>query len=162
LIRWLGSVRWANCGLGSIIDLAHSHARIRNCRYGEIELIDGAVHRIYPRWWPRVGSEWESMMDSYLPRLPADHCRVYYAFPMRSPGFMSVLYAHSGPNTCYRTLYRGVTAVDEIAKIRNAEAIVCQVTNTRLTERLMRRLGYVRHAFSLGDNHYIKRLRNQL
>lgn len=71
---------------------------------------------------------------------------------------MSVLYAHSGPNTSYRTVYKGVTVVDEIAGIRNARAIVCQATNTRLTERLMRRLGYVRHAPLLGNNNYIKRL----
>jgi hypothetical protein len=71
---------------------------------------------------------------------------------------MSVLYAKSGPNTRYRTLYRGTQLVEEIAVLRKAQAIVCQASNTRLNERLMNRLGYVRHAHSLGDNHYIKRL----
>ena len=152
-------IRWASWGLGFVTDIDQSQHRIQGCRYGEIELKNGALHRVYPRWWPRMGSQWESVMDSYIRQLPEDYCRVYYAFPMRSPGFMSVLYAHSGPNTSYRTVYKGVTVVDEIAGIRNARAIVCQATNTRLTERLMRRLGYVRHASSLGSNHYIKRLR---
>lgn len=151
--------RWANLGLGAITDVAQSRHRILACKYGEIELSGGAVVCIYPRWWPRIGSKWESAVESYLKVLPEDSCRVYYAFPMRAPNYMSVLYAHSGPNTSYKTLYRGVTAVEEIARIREAHAIVCQVSNSRLSERLMKRLGYVRHALNLGDHHYIKRLK---
>jgi hypothetical protein len=74
---------------------------------------------------------------------------------------MTVSYAHSGPRTQYKTLFRGVQAVDEIAAIWNAQAIVCQATNERLNERLLNRLGYVRHALSLGNNHFIKRLGNR-
>jgi hypothetical protein len=151
-------MRWASLGLGFVTDVSESAYQIKSWHYGEIELREGKLHRIYPRWWPRIGSAWESMVDSYIRRLPEDHCRVYYAFPLRSPGFMSVLYAYSGPRTSYKTLLRGVTAVEEIARLRNVQAIVCQATNPRLNERLMSRLGYVRHAHSLGSNHYIKRL----
>lgn len=153
----IGNIRWASLGLGFVESLSESHDLVRAWRYGEIELKNGALHRIYPRWWPRIGSEWESMLDSYMRRLPDDVCRVFYAFPRSSPGFMSVLYAYSGRNTQAKTLLLGVSTVDEIAEIHQAKAIVCQATNARLTERLMRRLGYVRHAHSLGPNHYIKR-----
>ena len=72
---------------------------------------------------------------------------------------MSVLYARSGPDTQYKTLLRAVSIMDEIATLSNSNAIVCQMISERGTERLMQRWGYVRHATSLGDNHYIKRRR---
>ena len=151
--------RIANLGLGKATSLAYSVARIRSWRYGEIEVVSGKLNAIYPRWWPKMASEWEAIRDLVLRPLPTDVCRVYYSFPLRSPGFMAVLYAHSGPNTRFNTLRRGVSSVDEIAAIWDVQAIVCEATNKRLTERLLNRLGYVRHATSLGKNNYIKRLK---
>ncbi len=72
---------------------------------------------------------------------------------------MSVLYALSGPKTQYTTFYRAVVVLDEIARLRDSDAIVCQVINLQASERLMNRWGYVRHALARGDNHYIKRLK---
>jgi hypothetical protein len=71
---------------------------------------------------------------------------------------MAVLYLHSGPNTRYATIRRGIETIEQIARNHPAQAIVCQSTNERLNERFMRRHGYVKHALSLGDNHYINRL----
>lgn len=161
---WNLSSRLSNFRLASLclshVDSTQGHQdRVRSWRYGEVELSDGEIVAIYPRWWPRVGSQWESWQDSYLRTLPPDSCRAYYAFPRRAPGFMSVLYARSGPRTQYKTISRAARAMDEIAGIRDAQAIVCQMVSERGTERLMKRWGYVRHAFALGDNHYIKRLR---
>lgn len=159
LASLLSNFRFASFGLSNVDSIHGSHDRIRTWRYGEVEVSNGEVVAIYPRWWPRVGSQWESWQDSVHRTLPTDSCRAYYAFPRRAPGFMSVLYARSGPGTQYKSIARAASAMDEIARIRDAQAIVCQMISERGTERLMKRWGYVRHAFSLGDNHYIKRLR---
>ena len=156
---FLSGCRLANLTLGSVASVEGNVDRIRMWSYGELELSDGKLLRIYPRWWPRIASQWESFQDSYIRNLSADFCRVYYAFPRRAPGFMSVLYARSGPKTQYKTLYRAVTVTDAIARLRNSDAIVCQTISPHASERLMNRWGYVRHAFVLGDNHFIKRLR---
>ena len=71
---------------------------------------------------------------------------------------MAINYLTSGEQTSYRTLLLGVQVLEEIARSRKSIAIVCQTYSDRLTERLMNRWGYVRHALSLGDNHYIRRL----
>ncbi len=154
----LSRVRIASLGLGFATTIDGNEKQIRAWSYGELEISDGKLIRIRPRWWPKVGSEWESIQDSYIRTLPDDLLRTYYAFPWRTPGFLSVLYACSGPNTQYKTLLRAVLVMDEIAHLRNAKAIVCQTVTARASERLMNRWGYVRHAASLGDNHYIKRL----
>jgi len=155
----LSTVRLANFALRPVHATEENADKLRSWRYGEIELTDGKLIAIYPRWWPRVGSQWESYQDSYFRTLPADFCRAYYAFPRRTPGYMSVLYARSGPNTQYKTILKAVSIIDEIAILNNSNAIVCQILSERGTERLMSRWGFVRHATSLGDNHYIKRFR---
>lgn len=155
----LSRFRLANLSLGSVTSVVGNSEKIRSWNYGELELSDGKLIGIYPRWWPRCGSQWEAFQDSYFRTLPRDFCRAYYAFPRRAPGFMSVLYARSGPKTQYKTLYRAVVVMDEIARLRDAQAIVCQTISLRASERLMNRWGYVRHAQSLGSNHFIKRLK---
>ena len=152
-------IRIANFALGKAFSIDGNSDRVRSWNYGELELFNGKLLGIYARWWPRIGSQWEAFQDSYRRTLPEDHCRVYYAFPRSAPGFMSVLYARSGPNTQYKTLYRAVVVMDEIAMLRESNAIVCQAIGPRTTERLMNRWGYVSHAPALGDNHYIKRLK---
>ncbi len=154
----LSRVRIASLGLRCATTILGNESAINSWSYGELELSDGKLDRIRPRWWPKIGSEWESFQDSCIRTLPNDHLRAYYAFPWRAPGFLSVLYACSGSNTQYKTLHRAVLVMDEIARLRNARAIVCQTISQRASERLMNRWGYVRHAAALGDNHYIKRL----
>ena len=155
----LSTIRIANLALGSVPSLEGNSDKIRSWNYGELELSDGNLIGIYPRWWPRIASQWEAFQDSYIRTLRADFCRAYYAFPRRAPGFMSVLYAKSGPNTQYKTLYRAVLVIDEIARLKDADAIVCQTISSRASERLMNRCGYVRPAQSVGENHSIKRLK---
>lgn len=159
MASFLPRIRLASLALSPLHSIEANAEKVSSWRYGEIELFNGSLAAIYPRWWPRWGSQWESYWDSYHRVLPADHCIAYFAFPRSAPGYMSVLYAHSGPNTQYKTIYRAVSTMDQIAKLRNSDAIVCQMVSERGTERLMNRWGYVRHALSLGDNHYIKRLR---
>jgi hypothetical protein len=155
----LSNVRIASLALSSLDSIQAHRDKVRSWRYGEVEIAQGKLVSVYPRWWPRFGSQWESWQDTYNRDLPIDTCRAYYAFPRSAPGFMSVLYARSGPSTTYKTIHRTVTAMDEIAMLRDTKAIVCQMVTERGSERLMKRWGYVRHAFSLGENHYIKRLR---
>ena len=159
IVSLFSQIRFASLGLGSVQSLQGNELRVRTWSFGEIELSHGQLVRIRPRWWPRFGSQWESFQDSYVRTLPEDFLRAYYAFPWRAPGYMTVLYAQSGPRTQYKTLHRAVEAMNEIASLRDTQAIVCQLVNQRGTERLMNRWGYVRHAASLGDNHFIKRFK---
>ena len=156
---FLSGFRLASFALSPVHSIEQNRESLRSWRYGEIEIANGQLTSIYPRWWPRLGSRWESYWDRYNRKLPTDFCVAYYAFPRSAPGYMSLLYARSGPSTQYKTIYRAVFTLEQIAKLRNSNAIVCEMISERGTERLMNRWGYVRHALSLGDNHYIKRLR---
>ena len=152
-------MRVANLGLGCIVSLQNEQERIRTCRYGEVVLRGAHLEAIYPRWWPRIASQWDVVRDDYVRTLAPDECRFFYSFPRSSPGFMTLNYALTGPSTRYQTIRRAVGIADDIAAIKKANAIVCQAFNKRVTESIMNRWGYVRHAAGLGDNHYIKRFR---
>ena len=127
-------------------------------RFAQLSLFsDGSISH-QSRWFPRWASQWDIAKDETKRSAPTGECRVFYSFPIRTPGFMAINYLTSGEQTSYRTLLLGVQVLEEIARSRKSIAIVCQAYSDRLTERLMNRWGYVRHALSLGDNHYIRRL----
>lgn len=112
-----------------------------------------------PRWVPRFASRWDVLLDTSRPRVKERECHVYYSFPMRTPGFMAVQYLVCGQETPYATLRRSVEIVSWIARARGCQAVVCQAISDRLSERVMKRWGYVPHAKTLGPGHYILRLR---
>lgn len=147
----------ATWGLPAVLSIAGNEKLISEWRYGAIALRHGDITSIQARWWPRWGTLWGAMSDRVVRTLPDEECRFYYSFPRSAPGYMSLLYVHAGEKTTYRTFHRGIVAVEEIANLRKARGIVCQVTNERLTDRMMTRWGYSKHAESLGNNHYIRR-----
>lgn len=127
-------------------------------RFAQLSIFsDGSISH-QNRWFPRWASQWDIAKDETKRSASNGECRFFYSFPCRTPGFMAVNYMTSGDQTSYRTLLLGVQVLEEIARRRKSIAIVCQAYSNRLSERLMHRWGYVRHALSLGDNHYIRRL----
>jgi hypothetical protein len=118
--------------------------------------------RFTPRWFPRLASRWDVLQDGLRPRERDKACSVWYSFPLQSPGFMTVQYLVCGRQTPYATLRKCVELVSRIANARGCQAVVCQAISDRLTERVMNRWGYVRHAETVGPNHYILRLKSGL
>lgn len=153
---WDPSTWW----LPSVASIDHHASEISRWRYGTVLLRNGKLIAIQARWWPRWGTVFGAMMDRVVRTLPEDECRFYFAFPRSAPGFMSLLYVHAGEKTTYQTFHQGIASIEAIARLRRSHAIVCQVTNDRLSERMMNRWGYVKHAPHLGPDHYICRLQS--
>lgn len=151
-------MRIATLGLGVVTDLNLSADLVRSARYGEYSVLADQSFELYFRWWPRLASRWDVMRDAYLRSLPTSECRVYYSFPIRCPDYMTINYVHSGKGTQYKTVRQAIVIANEIAQLKKAAAIVCQITNERITQRMMNRWGFVQHAQTLGNNHFIKRL----
>lgn len=127
-------------------------------RFAQLSIFpDGSVSH-QTRWFPRWASQWDVAKDETRRSASNGECRFFYSFPWRTPGFMAVNYMTSGEQTNYRTMLLGVQILEQIARHKKSNAIVCQAYSDRLSERLMHRWGYVRHALSIGDNHYIRRL----
>ncbi len=140
-----------------ITDLETQHAELVAGRYGVIEIQDGRLQHITLRPWPKIVSLWESLgWGEYLHRhRPGDRCRLFYNQPRGSERFLAFKYFLTTRGTSLRSFHAAIATLDEIARIKGSDAIVCEAANLRLNERIMRRYGWEQHTTS--SRNYIKR-----
>lgn len=153
---------WGCWGLGPIQDVVANKDKLSAWRSGLIFSQAGELRSVFGRWWQFPASLAHVWLHRRWRSLPSDQCFLHYTRPRSSPGFVSLRYICSGPKTKLATVHRAMVTLDEIALTLDAYAIVCCASNPRLSEKLMLRWGYHRHAHSLPGFHYIKRLRQTL
>ena len=131
------------------------------CRrsYGVIVIEDGCLHAIHLRPWPRiiaVSDLWgiEHLFDR---RTTGDYCRLYYNQPCRHRRFLALKYIVSSHGATFRTVRSSLVILDEIARLKGTDAIVAEVRNLRISERLLQRWGWESHVPTSRRRHYIKR-----
>ena len=133
--------------------------KLHSIRYAEL-LVTSSFLEIRKRFWPRLASYWDVFWDEKISKGNVNSCHVFFSFPRKAPGFLTVNYFRTGAQTEYSTILFATQVIEQIARIRACRAIVCQVISKRISERLMKRWGYVPHAKSLGAGHYIRRLKS--
>jgi hypothetical protein len=151
------AVKWFN----SIDTLDHADNRemIRRRRYGVIETARGELSRIDFRPFPKWISIVEIVYQQYRfhRRRTENRCLIYYNAPRRCPAYLVAAYILTFAGTRYDTVHRACDVLDEVARIRQSEAIVCHVTNRRMSDRVMERFGWRKQAIHPRRRHFIKR-----
>ncbi|MFM7739370.1 MAG: hypothetical protein ACKO9H_08200, partial [Planctomycetota bacterium] len=71
--------------------------------------------------------------------------------------YLTLAYIHTSWATPYRTFNAALRVLDQVAEFKRSDAILCDVTNPRITERLLRRQGWERHLEQSRRRHWIKR-----
>lgn len=132
---------------------------IRRKRYGVIVAQNGRLTRIYFRPWPKVISIPEvGLLGSWRHRFRKhDECRVYFNQPLGHNSFLALRYLESGVGTSLQTVNVALAALDEIARIKGTDALLCDATNFRLSPRVMERYGWQAHKPQRWHRNYIKR-----
>ncbi len=143
----------------AVNDLDAGAAVLRRRRYGVIEVADGRLQRIRLRPFPKLISLPGVRLDEWLchGRRQGDRCWLYYNQPLSCPSFLALVHVVSTAGTSYRTFRRAVGVLDEIARIKQSDAIVCHVANGRISDRLLHRWGWEPHAPRLRGRNFIKR-----
>jgi hypothetical protein len=142
----------------TMLDDAQREA-VRQAPYGVVAAVAGRVEAIRLRRlpkllaWPEV---WPCGGD-YHPRGPADRCLLYYNQPRRCPQFIALKYVATTRGTHYRTFKAALDALDELARLKGVEALLCDAANRRLSDRLLGRLGWTPHAPQRWHRNFIKR-----
>lgn len=128
-------------------------------RYGVITAREGRFESLQFRPYPTSASRAQAWLDRRLRcwRRAENVCRLYYNAPRSAPGFLSLTYLVSSRGTTLATIQAALAALDEIARTRRSDAIVCDASNQRLSEAILARYGFERHARSLPGRHFIKR-----
>jgi hypothetical protein len=144
----------------SVNDLEEGADVLRRRRYGRIEVQGGRLRRVVLRPYPKLISAPEILLLGGLAHRwrSGDRLWLYYNQPWRFPRFLVLSYAVSGRRTGYASLARGLAVLDQLARLKQSDAILCDVGNWRISTRAMARFGYVPHCPSPWHRHYIKRL----
>ena len=145
----------------SVYDLqGESAERIRRRAYGVIEVVAGELFRIRLKPWPKLISvaevNWMGQR-THLHSRPSDQCLLYYNQPRFHRNFLAVKYVVSNLGTTLATFRKTMRVMDEVARIKKADALVCEASNRRISDRLFRRWGWERHLEGSSRRHYIKR-----
>jgi hypothetical protein len=132
---------------------------VRRGRYGVIETSLGRLVAIHLRLWPRIISTLETdwLGRRWHERCPGDRCLVYFNQPRRHSNFLALKYVVSQRDCTLATAFAALTALDEVARIKRSDAILCDAWNERISDRLLAREGWERHKPERWHRNYIKR-----
>lgn len=144
----------------SVDSLTAGTSALRDRRYGVIETRGGRLHRILLKPWPKLVS-WPEICWvpwRYHRRGDADRCLLYYNQPLQFPSFLTLKYVATTHGTSYRTFREALRVLDAVAAIKRSDAILCDVANARISDRLLTRLGWQPHKPQRWHRNFIKRL----
>jgi hypothetical protein len=143
----------------TVTDLDEGAEVLRRRAYGVIEAVGGQFRRVVLRPWPKLVSLPEILLLGRWRhrRRNSDRTLLYYNQPRRLPNFLAVAYVVSSKGASYRTSRRALETLDEIARLKQTDAIVCDVSNWRISRRALARWGWEPHCPSRWHRHYIKR-----
>jgi hypothetical protein len=135
------------------------------CRpgHGVIESAGGRLVAVHLRYWPKLLS-WPELWPagpSYHAAGPVDRCLLYYNQPRRYPNFLALKYVVSTRGASYATLRAALAALDRLAELKGADALLCDAANTRVSDRVLARLGWAAHKPQRWRRNYIKRFYGQ-
>jgi hypothetical protein len=143
----------------TITDRTAQANTIRARRYGIIDVENGQFLRIRFRPWPKIASVIEGKLwgEWLHRRVPGDRCSLFYNQPHRFSNFLAAAYAWSSRDCSVATIRAVLAALDEVARIKGTDAILCDVVGSDISDRLLARWGWEKHAPSLFHRNYIKR-----
>lgn len=143
----------------TVHDLEQESDTIRSRAYGMIEVANGNFQRIRLRPWPKLISTMEINWTSGLKssHTGKDVCRCYYNQPFFHRNFLTLMYIQSSLATTRDTVVTTLNVLDTVARIKQSNALLTEVTNKRVSDRAMIRWGWERHLPNSKKRHFIKR-----
>jgi hypothetical protein len=144
----------------TITDLQRGAESLRVRRYGVIEAQDGEFRKIRLRPFPKLASVPEvNVWGEWFHRhWPGDCCRLYYNQPRRFSNFLVIKYFVSTRHTTLATIRQVLDVFDEVARAKRVDALLCDVSNWRISTAIMARFGWEPHCPSRWHRHFIRRL----
>lgn len=141
-------------------DLSDPFGKIFNRSYGIIVVEAGEFSAIKFKPWPKIISTWEVGLSGQRVHQSGrclDRCLLYYNQPLFHRRYLALKYVVSRRGTSFRSFRLATQILDEVARIKRSDAIVCEVTNPSISNRLMKRWGWERHLTDQSARHFIKR-----
>jgi hypothetical protein len=143
----------------TVTDLHAQADVVRRRPYGVIEAADGRFVRLRLRPFPKLSTPLDFLLRSDVchRRVEGNYCRLYYNQPCRHDNFLALKFVFSARAATFADLRAVLEALDEIARIKNTDALLCDAANARISDRLLARWGWTAHKPQRWHRNYIKR-----
>lgn len=143
----------------TVRDLASQAELLRRRRYGVIEAVEGQFHQIHLRPFPKIATVPGIRLfgETFHQRRGGDRIWLYYNQPLGCSNYLVLKYVVSTRQGSFGSLCRVLDVLDEIARLKRSDAVLCDVANWRISRRLLARRGWEPHCPSRWHRHYIKR-----
>ncbi|NLE40099.1 MAG: hypothetical protein GX621_18945 [Pirellulaceae bacterium] len=143
----------------TVTHLGREADSLRHGPYGVIETSNGRFERVRLRRWPKFASlggtlllgKWRHHWSK------ADRCQLFYDQPRNHANYLAIKFIVSGKGTSYRTFRRALETLDEIARIKQTDALLCELATWRISREMMARWGWEPHLVGRWRRHYIRR-----
>jgi len=142
-----------------VTSIREGHQILTDKPYGMIEASGGDFSFVQIRRFPKLVSVAEAMWVGGFShnRIRRDRVQVFYNQPRGHRNFIVAKYAVSDLGTTLATMRASFRAFMEIARLKRADAALCQVISKRVTDRIMKYWGFVPHNPNARGRHYIRR-----
>jgi hypothetical protein len=135
-----------------------SPANVRQ-RYGLIETARDQLVKVQFRPWPKLISAAEvAWIGGWKhERALNKRCRLYFNQPLGHSNYLTIPYIESTFGSSFRNLHLAMKVLDLVVMQKRCDAILCELSNERISDRLMVRWGWERHLLESPKRHWIKR-----
>lgn len=136
---------------------------VRARRYGYFDVVDERLARVVFRPWPKITSIPDVLLfgEGWHRRRRGNWMRVYFNQPRRASNFLAVTYVRSTRDCTYANALAAARILDEIARIKASDALICDVGFSRISDRLLERWGWSPLSKRRFHRNYIKRFYGQ-
>ena len=142
----------------SITDMTSGVERLRRRPFGVIHMVDNHLAKIRLRPFPKLGTPEALLLARwYHRRATGNQCRIYYNQPWQCPNYLALKFFVSTRDCTVANALGALRVLDEIARIKQSNAIVCDVSNWRISDRQLQRWGWEAHCPQRWHRNYIKR-----
>jgi len=141
-----------------ITDLRDQASLVRRYRYGMIQVSQGELVAVRPRLFPKLASPETIWWGIWTHRhRSGDSCWLYYNQPRGFGNFLALKFVFSTARCSFASFRRAIFLLDEIAAIKGSDALLCDASNLRISDRLLHRWGWQQHTSSRRRRNFIKR-----
>jgi hypothetical protein len=144
----------------TVTDLADEQQRalVGRRRYGRIEMSDGCLERILLRPLPKLAAPFDLAWGRLVHRSAAgNRCWLYYNQPPGLDQFLALKLVVSTREATLASFRGALEVLDEVARIKQTYAIVCDAAYWRISDRLLTRWGWQAHKPQRWHRNFIKR-----
>lgn len=138
-------------------NLATENGELAKWRAGRIVTSAGRLVRVERRWLAYKATRLRVWWDRRRPQSGPQQCELFFHQPVGNPDFLVLGYVRSHPRESLASFYCATLVLDEIARMKRCHAVVAEVTNDRISDRLLARWGWEQHCLSWRGRHFIKR-----